>query len=146
MVSGAFGKTRFPFFLLAMAGGRSWDHDGSLMRPPPEDKEMIDHVKHGMYFRVIAWETVRDHLEHVKDLMRSNNADQGFAMGQHLIGRASKMHAHCCVAAPPTPGQSMWTLCGSKLWRRRKPIELKRWTRPDWLHWLTFICSGRTQQ
>ena len=110
MVSGAFGKTRFPFFLLAMAGGRSWDHDGSLMRPPPEDKEMIDHVKHDMYFPVIAWETVRDHLEHVKDLMRSNNDDQGFAMGQHLIGRTSKMHAHCCAAAPPTPGQSMWDI------------------------------------
>jgi len=61
-----------------------------------------------MYFRVIGWEAIRDHPEKVKDLIRSNNADQGFAMGQHLIGLKSKMHEYCCAAPPPTPGESIW--------------------------------------
>ena len=110
MLFGSCGKTHLFFWLQAMADGRLWDHDQSIMKPPQGDKakELLEHLKHGMYYRVISWEAVRDHPEKVKDLMRQDNVSVGFDMGQHLIGLIEEMHKDTLAAPSPAPGSTLY--------------------------------------
>jgi len=51
MIFGSFGKTQLLFYLHAMADARLWDHDQSVMKVSPGDKEQQEHIKHGMHMR-----------------------------------------------------------------------------------------------
>ena len=110
MVYGVFAKTHLVTFLQALDMGMRWEHDSSTMTPRLGDAELAEHLQHGMFMEVIAWEAVEKYPDKVNSLMRSNNLDQSFSMPEHEVAMLYKMF-ECAHEAPSlAPGQPLWQM------------------------------------
>ena len=76
-------KAHLQSFLQALASGTVyWDDTGDLMVPPAGHATLLDHLQHGLYYKVIRWEAVVKHEDAVRQLVAGDNLDAAFALGQ----------------------------------------------------------------
>ena len=99
---GSFAKTHLMSFLQACASGTIyWDHNGTLMVPPPGQHALMEHIQHGMFYEVLSWEAVSSDAAGIRSLMKSDNFDAGFALGETEMALLEKIHQSLAIVAPP---------------------------------------------
>ena len=105
---GSIAKTHLLFFLQALASGSVyWDKGGGLMVPAAGQAVLMDHLRNGMYYEVLSYEAVSKDAEALKMLMKSDNFDAGFALGETEMSLLKSIHESLTLVRPP-PGCTDW--------------------------------------
>ena len=115
MTHGSVGKSHVTNWMQSMDAGQRWDHNGTKMQVPQDDKHMHEYMAHGMYWMVIKWEAVEKFPEKIAVLMKSLNADQHFAMTEHAPGMLKQLSGMTRSPLQLQPGQSMWAAIRGKV-------------------------------
>ena len=99
---GSFAKSHLLSFLQALKSGQVyWDNTQDLMLPEPATQELLEHLKHGMFYEVLGWEAARDHPEALRALIAADNFDAGFALGQTEMHLLVHLRTAIVAARPP---------------------------------------------
>ena len=108
---GSFGKSHLLSFLQALKSGQVyWNETQDLMLPVAAQQELMEHLQHGMFYEVLAWEAVRDHGPALQALMAADNFDAGFALGQTELQLLRSMREAIVVCRPPV-GLTVFDVC-----------------------------------
>ena len=135
---GSFGKSHLLSFLQALKSGQVyWNETQDLMLPVAAQQELMEHLQHGMFYEVLAWEAVRDHGPALQALMAADNFDAGFALGQTELQLLRGMREAIVVCRPPV-GLTVFDVCLQEVertlgarWRQEELVCFFFQLRPD---------------
>ena len=114
---GSFAKTHLLSFLQALKSGCIyWADNQELMVPPPAQATLLEHLQLGMFYEVLSYEAVADHLPALQALIASDNFDAGFALGQTEMQLLQSMH-QCMQVVQPPRGCSLWDVVKQQIVR-----------------------------
>jgi len=135
---GSFAKTHLMSLLQALSSGCIyWSDTKDLMVPPAGQAALLEHLKHGMFYEVLSYESVSRDADNLKALIASDNFDAGFGLGQTEIQLLQCIHDATKLIHPPR-GMTQWDVVRAVVLR----TSGQRWSEEELASLYMFFESG----